>query len=171
MQLQTEPNMFLSHSLCCFCGLASVFVFFGGDAILPTMKLYPKLTVRTWKWMVERWVSFWGARPIFRGELLVSGRVSVPSSFNQKTPVEKRFLLRVKYFTSVVNHHKGPVTKRTYPKSQPSTFGWLKDLFLWSKNWSQPNVDILPLPVQEKQAFILKNTMLSSRMYFLGVVT
>ena len=37
-----------------------------------------KLTVRPWKWMVGRWnfISFpFGARPIFRGELLVSGRV------------------------------------------------------------------------------------------------
>lgn len=29
----------------------------------------------TWKWMAGRWVSFSGKRPIFRGLILVSGRV------------------------------------------------------------------------------------------------
>ena len=35
-----------------------------------------KLRVRTWKWMVGRRSFPFGARPIFRGEMLVSGRVS-----------------------------------------------------------------------------------------------
>ena len=34
-----------------------------------------KLTVRTWKWMVGRWISFWDG--LFSGAMLVSGRVYV----------------------------------------------------------------------------------------------
>ncbi len=39
--------------------------------VLPSLKL----TVRTWKWMVGIRLFPFGARPIFRGELLVSGIV------------------------------------------------------------------------------------------------
>ena len=40
-----------------------------------------KLTARTWKWMVGRW-NFLLGWPIFRGELLVSGRAIVAYNWN-----------------------------------------------------------------------------------------
>ena len=47
----------------------SCWTFLGGGT------LSPKLTARTWKWMVgsDEWL-FWRARPIFRGKLAVSSR-------------------------------------------------------------------------------------------------
>ena len=46
----------------------------------PSLKL--TASKRPWKWMVGRWTFLFGARPILRGELLVSGRVTFKMLFS-----------------------------------------------------------------------------------------